>query len=307
MNLFVKYYNRRFRRMIKSWIQASRLPSQVYIFFPILLGQSCWVFQGHSIDWTAFILIQLFGLFDQLFIVYANDYADYPDDSYNKMPTIFSGGSRVLVDKLLQPAELKFAAILMAFLCIVSGILFTFIYWYYYMIPLITFALLLLWMYSYKPFRLSYRGGGEFLQVAGTGFLLPVLGYYAQSGSLWSFPWIVLIAIVPTSLACAIATALPDQPADVKNKKRTIPVLIGIPLSKAAIIILNTASIVLFYIVSKESEISFSNIAIYTVPIAGLLGLFIFVKGQPGTPGITFFGLSAILTTIGIVGGMAFR
>ena len=68
------------KKNLLAWIQASRLPSQSYIFLPILLGQAAWVYQGGTIDWRAFLLIQLFGLFDQLYIVYANDYADYRDD-----------------------------------------------------------------------------------------------------------------------------------------------------------------------------------------------------------------------------------
>jgi 1,4-dihydroxy-2-naphthoate octaprenyltransferase len=264
------------------------------------------VFLGYTIDWRAFVVIQLFGLFDQLYIVYANDYADYLDDRRNTMPTMFSGGSRVLVDNVLRPVELKFAAFLMVFLCIGCGILFTVVYRYYYMIPLMSAGLLLLWMYSYKPLRLSYRGGGELLQVAGTGLLLPMLGYYAQAGSLNSFPWVILLVVVPTSLACAIATAVPDGPADATYEKRTIPVLIGLPRSKAAIIALNAASIFLFYCIGQSLKDGVLDVAVHVLPVAGLLGTLIFVKGQPGAPGITFFGLSAILTTIGLVGGMAF-
>ncbi len=99
------------KKQLSAWIQASRLHSQSFIFFPILLGQAAWVSQGGSINWWAFVLIQLFGLFDQLYIVYANDYADYRDDRLNTAPTIFSGGSRVLVDNLLKPVQLKTATL----------------------------------------------------------------------------------------------------------------------------------------------------------------------------------------------------
>ena len=101
------------KKQLSAWIQASRLPSQSFIFFPILLGQAAWVSQGGSITWWKFVLIQLFGLFDQLYIVYANDYADYRDDRLNNAPTIFSGGSRVLVDNLLKPVQLKTATIIL--------------------------------------------------------------------------------------------------------------------------------------------------------------------------------------------------
>ena len=75
----------------------------------------------------------------------------------------------------------------MAFLCLACGLVFTLLYKYFYMIPLVIFALLLLWLYSFKPVRLSYRGGGEILQALGTALVLPLLGFYAQSGSLAPF------------------------------------------------------------------------------------------------------------------------
>jgi 1,4-dihydroxy-2-naphthoate octaprenyltransferase len=47
-------------------------------------------------------------------IVYANDYADYQVDTLMTPKTIFSGGSRVLVDGDITPEALRKAAFLMA-------------------------------------------------------------------------------------------------------------------------------------------------------------------------------------------------
>ena len=85
-------------RRAKAWIKASRLPSQLYIFTPLLAGQLYAWGSGYPWDGTAFILVYVFGLFLQLFIVYANDLADYSVDRNNRWFTIFSGGSRVLVE-----------------------------------------------------------------------------------------------------------------------------------------------------------------------------------------------------------------
>lgn len=291
---------------LKSWIQASRLSSQSYIFLPILLGQAYWVFLGNNINWLSFALIHLFGLFNQLFIVYSNDYADFDDDKKNSMPTMFSGGSRVLVDNLLHPKDLKTAGLIMAFLCLSCGLIFTLLYKYFFMIPLVFFALLLLWLYSFKPVRLSYRGGGEILQVIGTALVLPLLGFYAQSGSLASFPWKILLAVVPTSFACAVATAVPDAPADAEYNKNTIPVTIGLLPAKIVIIILNSISMALFYLLIEPfKNFLFTGIFFALPPLSVVLS-FIFIKAKPGTKGITVFGLSAILTTISVIGGMAF-
>ena len=122
-----------------AWIQASRLASQSYIFLPILLGQSIWFFQTGEIAILPFILIQLFGLFDQLYIVYANDYADIETDKLNKTPTIFSGGSRVLVEHYLEPADLKRGSWLMVLSALATGLVLTIAYDRILILPMMIF------------------------------------------------------------------------------------------------------------------------------------------------------------------------
>jgi hypothetical protein len=53
----------------RIWLQASRMPSQLYIFLPLLLGQSMAFTQG-SFSWKIFVLCHLYGLFVQFFIVF---------------------------------------------------------------------------------------------------------------------------------------------------------------------------------------------------------------------------------------------
>ena len=104
---------------IQNWLQASRLPSQSYIFLPLLLGQSYYFFQNLSLDLTLFFLIQGFGIANQLYIVFANDYADRETDSLNTTYTMFSGGSRVIVENKIPPLSILKAAYLMAGICLI--------------------------------------------------------------------------------------------------------------------------------------------------------------------------------------------
>ena len=126
---------------IVAWVQASRLASQSYIFLPILLGQSIWFSQTGKISILPFILIQLFGLFGQLYIVYANDYADIETDKINRTPTLYSGGSRVLVENYLEPVDLKRASWLMVILSLSTGVLLTIAYNRILIVPIMIFGL----------------------------------------------------------------------------------------------------------------------------------------------------------------------
>ncbi len=230
------------------WIQAARLPSQSYIFIPLLLGQSFAYLNFRSFDWVSFFLVQSFGIFNQLFIVFANDYADMESDKLNKTFTIFSGGSRVIVEGKLKPSQLKFASIIMAILCICFSLILCFYHHNPYFLPLCILALSLLIFYSYPPLKLSYRGGGEFLQTLGVGLILPLFGYFAQSGDFSSFPYIHLYPLLFGNLACAIATSLPDVPSDTLSEKRTIAVVWGSQTTKVLILILEL--MVGFYFIS---------------------------------------------------------
>ncbi len=235
-----------------AWLKASRLASQSYIALPLIVGQVCAWSQTGEWNWPIFVLVQLFGLFDQLYIVYANDYADRETDAHNETWTIFSGGSRVLVDGTLRPKSLFVAAMLMAALCLVVGLVLA-VGWGRGWAPvLIVTGLALLWMYSFEPVRLSYRGGGELLQMLGVGTVLPLLGYYAQAGTLDGFVMAVMVALVPLQFTCAMCTALPDEPSDRASGKRTTTVLLGNTAAKATIVGLGAAALCGFALVAPR-------------------------------------------------------
>ena len=206
---------------LSAWVQASRLPSQSYIAPPLLLGQLLAWHQSGDWSWTAFALVQLFGVFDQLYIVFANDVADEEGDRGHRAPTLFSGGSRVLVEGILPRAALLRAAWGCAALAALCALALAILQSFVALFGLGLIGLWLLHAYSFPPLRLSYRGGGELLQMFGVGALLLALGYGAQAGSWAGFPWAMLGVSLPLALSTAVATTLPDVAADRAAAKRT--------------------------------------------------------------------------------------
>lgn len=290
---------------LSAWIKASRLASQSYIFFPILLGQACCYYQWRQIDWTLFVCLHLFGLFDQLYIVYANDYADQDADRCNTTFNLFSGGSRVLVDGDLTPGQLKNGAIVMAGLCIAIGVGLTLFYQRWWAVPVVIFALSLVWAYSYPPIKLSYRGGGETLQMIGVGLVLPLFSYYVQAGSLVQFPWLLIAALLPSQLACAMSTSLPDEPSDRSAAKRTSTVVLGAKVVKVLILTLNLLTILLVLLFSGFGPGSDYSIKIVAVPLIAATGHLAFIRGEPGTFRLAGFNFFSVLTVLSLQGGLA--
>ncbi len=208
---------------MKSWIQASRPLAHVNIAVPLFLGQvAAWHVTGRfSGAWFAAALV--WGVLDHLFVIFANDYADREADSGRR--TILSGGSGVIPEGKLLPAQVGRAGggaaiLLVAYSCglVLAGRPWTPVY--------ALAAILLMWLYSFAPVRLSYRGGGELLQGIGVGVALPSLGYYMQAEGVLAPAWVIAPAAL-LGLCSNVLTALPDVDDDTQAGKKTWPVRRG--------------------------------------------------------------------------------
>ncbi|MGD8859895.1 MAG: prenyltransferase [Myxococcales bacterium] len=285
-----------------AWLRASRLPSQSYIAPPLLLGQALAHRATGRFDGGVCALLLIFGLCDQLLIVYANDYADRANDQLNRTATPFSGGSRVLVDGALSPSAVLRAGVAAAIgTLLISGVL-ALAYDRRHSIPLGLLALFLVWAYSYQPLRLSYRGGGELLQALGVGLCLPLFGYYNQSGELGSFPWALLWALLPTHLACAMATAMPDEPSDRLGDKRTSAVWLGGRRARRVIVLLEATTVAALIALARGPGLTASYVWVAPALLTALLAL-----GPPGEPGSDRLSVQvavAIAVTVSTVLGL---
>jgi 1,4-dihydroxy-2-naphthoate polyprenyltransferase len=271
----------------KAWMQAARLPSQMYIFWPLLLGQA--LAMGAGLSWEIVLICHFYGLVSQLYIVFANDVADMATDRRNFTFTLFSGGSRVLVDGLLARGQLARAAVLCAALSVLAGMLLGIRHNHWLPLPLILVGLGLLWAYSYPPLRLSYRGGGEFLQMIGVGLVLPMIGFSAHTGTLSGLPWVLMPLMLALSLSCAMATALPDEPSDRMDGKLTHAVRFGVAASQRSILRLNVLATTWLVLVPLPGTTSWSRFFM-ALACAGLwLVSQRLVGAKPGERGMLHF------------------
>ncbi|WP_319371789.1 prenyltransferase [uncultured Ilyobacter sp.] len=291
---------------ISSWIKASRLPSQSYIFFPLLLGQGFYYNISGNFSLIFFVFIQMFGLFIQLYIVYANDYADYEIDKTNDTFNIFSGGSRVLVEKLISRREMKNGIIVVIALNIILGIILTLWFGRVMSLPIIGTSFLLLWGYSYPPIRLSYRGGGEVLQTIGVAVVLPLFGYYVQGGTFQGFPWIFLLFFFPIQLGCAMSTSLPDYPSDRAGNKKTSTVIFGFENTKRYIIVINFISLFVFYFVAWSALESLKSYSVLAIPmVCNLFLVYLKDKSKISSSYLDKFVATNIFIVISLTAGNA--
>lgn len=145
---------------LPAWIQASRPLALANIAPPLLFGQGLAFAICGTFRWALFAWLLLFGVLLQLVLVFANDAADWRTDVENRTFNRFSGGSRVVPEGKLTPFQLARGALLAlvamslvcAYLVLVEHRLL--------MMILGSFAVLIFWAYSFKPFLISYRGHG---------------------------------------------------------------------------------------------------------------------------------------------------
>ena len=96
-----------------------------------------------------------------------------------------------------------------------------------YVLLLAAVGLLLLWAYSFAPLRLNYRGGGELLEAAGLGGVMPLIGYAALRVE-WDYEeLLLLVPIFLYGLIGALVSGLKHEPADRDNGKKTLAVWVG--------------------------------------------------------------------------------
>lgn len=211
----------------RAWLKATRPLAHVNIAPPLLFGQALAYAAGHPFEAGLAAVAFVFGAVDHLFIVFANDYADREADALNEAPTVFSGGSRVLVEGWLSPAQLRAAAWAMAALLVFGSGLAGWLLVRPWTPAFATAAVALLVAYSYPPLRLSYRGFGEILQGVGVGLVLPWLGWYLQTGQIEPAPFDAFAPLVVFGFVSNVLTALPDAPGDERAGKNTWPVRRG--------------------------------------------------------------------------------
>ena len=177
-------------------------------------------FSGDRFLWGYIVL-----LLAHLSVSYTNDYWDFEVDHYNQ-PTLFAGGSGVLVgNPELRPFAKKFG-ILLIILSISLAVIFSFIYSSLTFLLIALFGNFIAWYYSAPPLKLSYRGLGE-VATALSGFILPAAGYVAICGYLdlkivlFTLPFVIFMT------SFILSVEIPDMEGDKKGHKNTFIVKNG--------------------------------------------------------------------------------
>ncbi|MGI6206961.1 MAG: prenyltransferase [Anaerolineae bacterium] len=164
----------------------------------------------------------------QLMTHYSNDYYDSAADALNRTPTLWSGGSRVLVRGDLPPEVAQRAALAFGLAAAALGLYLTFgLGTGPLVLPLVGISMALAWAYSAPPLRLHSRGLGELDAGFVVGVLTPLIGHYLQTGRVSPSALLAAIHLLPVGFTMILAVQFPDAIGDALADKRSLVVRLG--------------------------------------------------------------------------------
>jgi 1,4-dihydroxy-2-naphthoate octaprenyltransferase len=161
-----------------------------------------------------------------------NDYYDHisGNDWLNVNPTPFSGGRLFIQKNILSPKATLLEALFLLTIGAIIGVLIILLTQSLFILILGLAGLLGGFFYTARPIQLGYRGAGE-LVIALLFGLLPVYGsYYLQTKSLDVVPLLPAVIVSILISLVILVNEFPDLAADAAVKKRTLVVLLGVPV-----------------------------------------------------------------------------
>lgn len=220
---------------LNSWWLAVKPSSLPKILVPTVVGMCLGISVADSLQPALVVLTLVLVLCAQWAIVLLNDYADREADIAHQANFPDHIDRRVLVEGLLQPGQVFGVGLLAVLGVLGSAVTLALLYARPDVIYLGLAGLVIFWAYSFLPFRLNYRGGGEVLEMLGVGVLLPATGYYIASGILPFGDGHLLAPLWLYALIGALASGLKHEPADRENGKHTFCVLFGAAATRKVI------------------------------------------------------------------------
>lgn len=210
------------------WAYALKPASWPKVLVPAVYGHAVGAAVAGRLSAGALAFGALWMMADVAFVVLLNDWGDREVDALKRRMFPDGCSPKTIPDGILPASALLLAglgagvaALLMAWgagVALDRPLL----------LPLAALGQLVFIAYTLPPIRLNYRGGGELLEMAGVGGVLPALHAYAQCGAP-APAWLVALlpGLLVLALSSALASGLSDEQSDRAGGKRTVATLLG--------------------------------------------------------------------------------
>ncbi len=213
---------------LAAWWRLSRVPFLSVGVLPLILGFALAWRSGYQGPLGLYLLATGTVVLIMWMTYYLGEWNDLEGDRLNRTFNRFSGGSRILVERVL-PA---WVSLVLGYGCLIGGIL-TGLYLHLryqtgpWTLILGGMGIFFGFFYSGKPFRWAYRGIGEILIGFCYGWLPIATGFYLLAGF---FTHQIVLLSIPVGLSIfnvILINEFPDEEADRTIGKRNLVVRFG--------------------------------------------------------------------------------
>lgn len=213
---------------IGRWVRVTRTPFLQASIIPVAVAGAI-AFKDGALEPLPFLLAVFAIIFIHLGVNTANDYYDHlqKTDELNPRPTPFSGGSRVIQEKLEKPTTVLAVSIACFIIGVTLGSYVVYLRWETPLLVIGLAGVILGFFYTAPPLKLVYRGLGELTVFILLGPLAVLGGYYAAAGKFSSEALYASIPVGIWVMLILLVNEFPDAESDRQAKKNHLVVLLG--------------------------------------------------------------------------------
>jgi len=238
---------------------------------PAAFGAAYAHFAGYPFKWGLLWLTMLGTALANAGCNLANDYFDHKSgDDLLTRATPFSGGSRVIQEGLLSPAQVRTASIICLVLCAGIGLYLNARTGGWILLVVGVVGIVIAWFYTAPPLRLGSRGGlGEVVCVLGCGPVIAFGAYFVQAKVITRQG---IVAGLPIGLLMGLVLLInefQDVKADAAVGKRTLVVALGTRAASRCLSVAFVATYALVGVLALAGVLARASLlTLATVPMA---------------------------------------
>lgn len=248
--------------LLSRWIYALKLMSWPKVLVPTLLGQALGVAVNGGCHWRGLAFGLLYTAAYTAYLVLLNDWGDRHVDGIKRRLFPRGCSPKTIPDGILPARALLIGGLLALALTVAVGVVGGILIERPHVALIGALGPLVFMAYTFPPLRLNYRGGGEYLEMLGAGFILPYTNACTQAPVAWADAYWILVGTTLLGLSSAIASGLSDEVSDRLGGKRTIVTQWGNLFGRRAVEWIVMLAAVAWAVTALLVE---------TIPLAGML------------------------------------
>ncbi|MDD5692463.1 MAG: prenyltransferase [Candidatus Omnitrophica bacterium] len=215
---------------LKHWFLLSRVPFLSVVILPYILGALLAAVLTGFLSFKIFLLGLFASVLVQLAAHYNGEIYDIKEDRLGATmeKNFFTGGSLMLVEKLIPEKKVKLLSYTVILLALLIGVILQFYFKTgFWTIPLGISGMICGFFYSKPPLRWVSRGTGEIFIAYAFGWLPVAAGFYLQASRFDPLATLIALPVAFSVTNIILINEFPDHPADRSAGKQNILVRIG--------------------------------------------------------------------------------